>query len=56
MRGQGVWLTGTYVFHYVQPAEGAPKVDSSEDNLCDERVLDANRLEHGSAILFGSKI
>ena len=42
----------TYLLHDVHAAECAAKVDSTENNLCHERVLDSYGYEDGRTILY----
>ena len=42
---------GTHSLHDVHASERAAEIDGSEDNLGDERVLNAYGLENGSSVL-----
>jgi hypothetical protein len=41
----------THPLHYIQPTEGAPKVNPSQDDLRNERVRDSNPNENRGAVI-----
>ena len=42
----------TYVLHNVKPTERATKVNSAQDDLCDIRIANTDRLEDRGSVLY----